>query len=498
MRLKPKVMVDIASPEGRKPFSAVMPRLSLAYKGRTRKIIIPLKVTLSVLAVMLTCFMSSVIAPTWETKAETMPSSSERESLEKELQELESQIDEYERTVSEYQKQGSTLKGEISRLNSQISKLNLQVKSINLNLSKLDKDIAATTNRISITESDMERKKSSIASALRDIDRSEDKNLLEIMLANPSLSDFFKNVNDLVVIQNSLQENLKQLEELHEEYVSQKEDLGVQRSDAATLKAYQEAQRKSVESLKGEKDNILKVTKGKEAEYQKVLVATKKTAAEIRNRLFHLLGGGEMTFAQAYEYASYAERSTGIRAAMLLAVLDQESALGKNVGKCDYQDAMHPRRDTPIFLEIISELNLQSDLENGKIKVSCAIVSDGAYGGAMGPAQFIPSTWNLYKRRIADITGQYPPNPWNNRDAFVATSLYLKDAYDSADCANYGAKNSNIAPEKTLRERCAAAKYYAGSRWYTYRFAYGEPVLDRAEKFEADIAILNSNQSNKR
>jgi hypothetical protein len=42
-----------------------------------------------------------------------------------------------------------------------------------------------------------------------------------------------------------------------------------------------------------------------------------------------------------------------------------------------------------------------------------------------------------------------------------------------------------------LRERCAAAKYYAGSRWYTYRFAYGEPVIDRAERFEADIAVLN-------
>ncbi len=488
-------MVDIASPEGEKPFSTAAPRLSLAYESKARRVRFPIRILLSVAAVMLAFFMNSVIAPTWETKAETMPSSAERETLEKELQDLENKIDEYERTVGEYQKQGTTLKGEITRLNNQISKLNLQVKSIALNLSKIDKDIVVTTSNISSAESDMERKKASISSALRDIKKNEDQSLLEVMLANPSLSDFFKNVNDLIVIQNSLQENLKQLEVLREEYVNNKEELGLQRTDIANLKAYQESQKNTVESLKKDKDNILKVTKGKEAEYQKVLTATKKTAAEIRNRLFHMLGGGEMTFSQAYEYATYAERSTGVRAAMLLAVLDQESALGKNVGKCDYKTAMHPKRDIPVFLEIISELNLQGDLENGKIKVSCAIVSDGAYGGAMGPAQFIPSTWNLYKRRIADVTGQYPPNPWNNRDAFVATSLYLKDAYNSSDCVSYGVKNSNVAPEKTLRERCAAAKYYAGSRWYTYRFAYGEPVLDRAEKFEADIAILNSSQS---
>jgi len=47
-------------------------------------------------------------------------------------------------------------------------------------------------------------------------------------------------------------------------------------------------------------------------------------------------------------------------------------------------------------------------------------------------------------------------------------------------------------PKQVLQERCAAAKYYAGSRWFTYRFAYGDRVLTLAKQFEEDIAILNS------
>lgn len=499
MQLKPKVLVDISKKYKKGPYSEVPARLNLSWnpekKEKSPKL--PLRITLAAFAVFMTVCFSSVFAPTLDLNAQTVQSPAERAALEAELADLETKIAEYEKTVQGYKQQGSTLKEEINRLNAQISKMNLQVKAITLNLSKLDGEISATTTRIGETESEIGQKKARIASALRDIEKNESQNLVEILLTNPSLSDFFGNINNILIVQNSLSDTLRELQGLREEYVDQKEQLGLQKADAETLKAYQESQRRAVESLKKDKDQVLTVTKGKEAEYQKILTETKKTAAEIRARLFHMVGGGEMTFAQAYEYAHFAEQATGIRAALLLAVLDQESALGKNVGRCDYQTAMHPRRDIPAFLEIIAELGMQSELAAGTIKVSCPIVSDGAYGGAMGPAQFIPSTWILYKDRIAEITGAKPANPWNNRDAFVATSLYLKDAYNSASCRNYGATNKNVLPEQTLRERCAAAQYYAGSRWYTYRFAYGEPVLDRAAGFEADISVLNGSQASR-
>ena len=139
---------------------------------------------------------------------------------------------------------------------------------------------------------------------------------------------------------------------------------------------------------------------------------------------------------------------------------------------------MHPARDIPILLALIKDLGLEKNLESGVIKVSCAN-SDGAYGGAMGPAQFIPSTWNIYDDDIAELTGSNPPSPWRNADAFIATALYLK--------------NAGAGPDATLaQEKQAAAKYYAGSRWRNYLATYGARVITAAQNFEEDIAILNS------
>ena len=417
----------------------------------------------------------------------------ERAELEKQLAEYERQIEETQATIQEYRKQGNTLKNEISALNATINKLNLQIKAINVSISKLNQEINNTQREINKTENTIDDHKEALAGALQSVYETDHETLITILLANEKLSDFFGRLNDIELIQNNLRIALEEIVKLRQELLSQKEELALEKQDVENFKAIQQRQKSNVQYTQNQKSDLLDVTKGKESEYQKVLEETKATAAEIRSRIFELLGGGELTFEKAYDFAQIAESATGVRAALILAILHRESLLGKNVGRCPYYSEeksvyyMHPTRDVPYFLDLLERLGV--DPQSEFAKVSCPN-QHGTYGGAMGPAQFIPSTWKIYEDDIGKVTGNVPPSPWSNSDAFAATGVYMQDLLNSSGCQKYGEDNKHLVPKQTLVERCAAAKYYSGGNWYKYRFWYGDPVVQKANEFERDIAVL--------
>jgi membrane-bound lytic murein transglycosylase B len=166
-----------------------------------------------------------------------------------------------------------------------------------------------------------------------------------------------------------------------------------------------------------------------------------------------------------------------------LAIITQESdtssgTLGVNVGTCNrpqdtkkYTDIMKPDRDIAPFLRITKALGFDPNT----MPVSCPY--NGGYGGAMGPAQFIPSTWELFADQISDITGNRPANPWSPQDAFAAAGLLLSD--NGAIAGNYSA------------ERKAALKYYAGGNWSLAKNAfYGDQVMVKAARYQTTIDSL--------
>ncbi|MEK7195517.1 MAG: lytic murein transglycosylase [Patescibacteria group bacterium] len=477
---KPKVLRDIEpvrGGRGKDLFSGAGERVNLSYRKRVR---IPVSGILKYLIVFVAAFslvFGSVTAPTEFIKASGSSSDEERQALEAQLKELEQQIDAYESQVISYQKQGTTLKSEIGRLNSNISKLNLQIQAVNLTLKDLKGKIGDTEEQITSTERDIYSHKSALSDLLQNIYERDRLTLVEVFLKNPKLSDFFTDVNSLALMQDNLRVAINDITDLRDQLKDKKEQLVLARADAESVRVYQDSQKAEINSVKSEKNKILEATKGQESKYQSLLKQTKATAAQIRSRIFQLLGGGELSFEEAYKYAQLAGSATGIRPALILAVLDRESALGQNVGRCNYKTAMSPSNQT-LFLGITKDLNIDPDI----VTVSCPN-RDGVYGGAMGPAQFIPSTWNLYKSSISSVTGNSPPSPWNNSDAFVATALYFKDAM--VGCRS-------VYTNQTSIERCAAAKYYAGGRWQRYLWTYGEAVVSRARSFQSDIDVISS------
>ena len=419
--------------------------------------------------------------------------------LERELEELESQINGLREVLAGKQQESATLERDIAILNAQIKKTQLEIRARDIAINNIGSSISEKEATVEELLAKMERVKHSLSELLRRLNEVDNTSLIEKLLDGGSLSAFFFEMDGIETIQQSIHEFIFLIIETKAVTESEIEDLNVKKAGEAQLKSLQIVEKQKVEEKEFEKKNLLSVTKGQEAEYRKVIEVKQKTASEIRQQIFHLFGGGELSFEDAYNLARFAEQATDVRAAFILAVLTQESAIGgvvgANVGRCFYNTPRNNFSGTvmsnaqkPAFLEITRSLGMNPDTT----PVSCPISAHGAYGGAMGPAQFMPNTWQLYKKDIIKVTGNNLPNPWKNSDAFVATALYLKNSSDSSSCRNYAEENQRILPYQFLLERCAAAQYYAGGNWHRFRFAYGDPVVERANKFQQDINILNT------
>ena len=520
MIVKPKHLIDL-----KKITSSVFSKKELRLDLRETKLIkIPIFKLFKIGALFVVCsylVFGSALAPIDKGQLSmAAQNEEERKQLEILLESYDREMIQIQATIDQYRGQGKSLESEVKRLNAQMTKLNLQVKATTLSLKKLDDEIAYNNIKIKTTESDIEKNKRVLAYTLQNIYSSGDTSMVEVFLKNFEVSDFFDDIKSLTDVQNNLRLTLERVTDLKTELIDTQEILVMKKNDVDSLKKYQITQQLAINSTKTEKANLLKETKGQESKYQELLQETKKTAAEIRSKIFKLFGGGELPFPEAVKIAQLAEKATGMRAPFILAILTQESAIdgviGANLGGCYYNQANKcisgktVMRDSQkgAFLALLSEIKNDSPYIPDNAPISCAICAHGNYGGAMGPSQFMPTTWAIYagfkengsgvweynpdKDYIGRITGNKPSSPWRNADAFVATALYVKDLYNSSACVKYANDNKNISPIRILQERCAAAKYYAGGNWFNYRWFYGDPVAKRADVFAEEIEILDA------
>lgn len=419
--------------------------------------------------------------------------SEERTQLEQELQALEQEIQAVEGDITKTQAQKTTLQNEISLLKSKIKKLDLQISQSNTIIADLRFQITDTSQSIEQTIGDIETKKGQLGEVLQRIHQEDSKSFAEIVLTGPTLSDFFGNLAGLEALRARNNELLVSMEKLSEYLQSQKETLESEKTEEEHFVRIQILQKQQSQSLSKQSEQLLEVTKGKESEYQKILADKKKKAQEVRSRIFDLIGVPDApTFGEALEIANLVSRQTGVRAAFLLAVLTQESNIGKNVGQCYLKNSttgngvrvngqaisrvMKPSRDVQPFFQITQQLG--RDPYN--TPVSCPIPSVGGYGGAMGPAQFIPSTWLQFQGKIEQLKGS-SADPWNIRDAFLAAAVYLAQAKATKQTHDY--------------EWCAAVTYFSGScssrNQIRYEF-YGDSVMAIAARYEDDIKALEN------
>lgn len=404
-----------------------------------------------------------------------------------ELEQTEKDIANWQSILSNTKANTKSLQQEASILNAKIQQAKALIKKKNIAISQLEVDISKKNLHIKSLEEKINDGHDSLAQLLRKTNEIDQFSLPEVMLGNKNISDFFSDVDTFQSVNRSLADLFIEIRTNKFLTEQEKTALAKQKDKETDTKAEAEVQKKQVEANEKEKQYLITVNKTQEKTYEQVIKDRQAKAVEIKAKLFKLAGGSSaIDFGTALAYAQSASNKTGVKPAFVLAILTQESNLGANVGKCYLTDSnsgagvnvntgkvwsnlMKPTRDVQPFLDITSKLSYNAF----KTVVSCPIAGIAGYGGAMGPAQFIASTWKLFEERLKDALGR-AANPWLAEDAFLASSMYLSDL---------GAKAGTVSSE--LR---AACKYY-GSGGSTC--SYGRSVQNLKNSIQADIDYLN-------
>ncbi|MDA1334552.1 MAG: lytic murein transglycosylase [bacterium] len=402
-----------------------------------------------------------------------------RAELKRRLDGIETEIGGWQKLITEKQNEAESFERDIAILDAKISKAKLQIRAFDIEVERLQGRINDKEGTIDEILAKVEREKLSLAEALRKMWEYDDTSVIEAMFAHDSISDYFGDIDTIDVVQRSLQQSFEELYSTKtQEEVARDQYVG-QRTEAQELRYVQELERQDLQKNENERQSLLDATRGKESEYTKIKNRRQQDAAAIRSQLFLLQGSPAIPFERAVALAERASQKTGVRVAFALGIIAQESELGKNIGQCNlpedppkykWYNIMKPTRDKEPYLAITSSLGLDPDL----MPLSCPL--SVGWGGAMGPAQFIPSTWILYVDRIGRATGHVPPNPWEPEDAFMASSLFLSD----------------LGADKRDGEFEAAARYFAGGNWNgSLGRTYANQVLSKVETYQRQIDIIS-------
>lgn len=422
----------------------------------------------------------------------------EKSVLENQLKELEKEIAAKQKDLDAQKGQSVSLSRDISILTTQINKAKLNIQSKNLTIQKLGGEITEKTKQIKGLESRIDRIKDSLAQMIRKNREIDNKPILALVLTENNLSDVYGDISSFASIKRGIQNSVSEIKEVKSLTELERGVLEEKKNKEIDTKVELENSKKKVESAEAEKKVLLSISKNKEAEYSKILEERKVEAAKIRAKLFELAGGidgGGVSFEDAVKYADYASGQTGVRTAFILGILKQETNIGKNVGLCRLTNAttgesqgvnsgkiftygMKPTRDVQPFLSITKSLGI----DPYSARISCPLEGVPGWGGAMGPSQFIPSTWTLFASRIANKFDVKTANPWNPQHAIMATALYLQDL---------GAAKGGYTAEIN-----AACKYYSGrscSDPAVKNAFYGNAVMSHTATIEKEIQFIKEN-----
>jgi len=354
---------------------------------------------------------------------------------------------------------------QLAYISQQLNAAQLQYDQTLLSITVIREEISQSEEQSVVIQADIADLRLRLKEALRSLYQHERTSFLDVILGSSNLGALLSERRTYRELQQRALEQADKLHARQQDLSQHIGDLEKQQQQMQQLKELQAYQQADLSTQKTDKNNFLKLKQTDQAQYAREIATTKQTRAEIEQDLFSLQGiGVELALNDAYQSARFASSVTGVRPSLLLGIVKVETNVGESLGSGTFPDDMHPA-SREAFLRLTEKLQL--DPHNTPISRRPA--SYQGWGGAIGPGQFMPDTWERLSSRVSDLMKKPTPDPFTLTDSLVAVGIMLADR---------GATD----PAKEIE---AIGRYIAGPNWQ-YHLWYSTRVLAVAAEYEKE------------
>ena len=212
--------------------------------------------------------------------------------VKKQIEDTNNQIEALDREIAQYQKQINETSGQSDSLTKIIKELTLTRNKLLVEKTEIQKKITATglvinsiSDDIKDKETTIEISRESLKKMLKDLNQNDSTPVIERLLAVNNFSEFSRDYNNLLTLNNKIRENILDISFKKDQLVSSKTQKESEQKNLNDLKQNLTRKEQAVSITKKEKDTLLAETKNKEEAYKKLLLDRQKKRDEFEKKL---------------------------------------------------------------------------------------------------------------------------------------------------------------------------------------------------------------------
>jgi murein DD-endopeptidase MepM/ murein hydrolase activator NlpD len=217
---------------------------------------------------------------------------SEIDKLQKDIESRGSRLLEIEKEIAKFEQDLKVVGSERQTLQRAINQLVLERKKVSAEISRTENLISSTDleiNKLILEIAKTSRSIKQIEEAIGQIIRTQykdgDQSMVELILKNNQLSDFWESFEAHETIRNSMTAKVAELSSLQKLLSENRESNTEKRSELLSLKSQYSDQNSVLSNNQAEQADLLEVTKSEEKNYQQILASKQKAREDIIKEL---------------------------------------------------------------------------------------------------------------------------------------------------------------------------------------------------------------------